>query len=310
MSGRIVVGTSSWADPGFVEEWYPPGMPARDRLPWYAERFEGVEVNSTFYAIPGEDTVARWAEVTPEGFTFDVKLHRLLSRHAADLDSLPKDLRDGVDVNPRGRVLLTPDLERAVAERVLEELAPLSRAGKLSSFLLQLSPAFTPEKHELGELRGLVDALAPHPVAVELRHRAWVKPEREEETLAALEELGAAWVGVDAPEGDSPTMMPGLDAVTRADLAYLRAHGRNAEGYAHGRSVPERFAYRYSDGELGELAARARGLAADAAQVRVQFNNNRGADAPVSARRFRELLGQDPGPEPVREAAPGQESLL
>lgn len=36
---RIVVGTSSWADPGFVEEWYPQGLPARDRLAWYAERF-------------------------------------------------------------------------------------------------------------------------------------------------------------------------------------------------------------------------------------------------------------------------------
>ena len=48
MAGRIVVGTSSWADPGFVDEWYPPGLPARDRLPYYAERFEAVEVNSTF----------------------------------------------------------------------------------------------------------------------------------------------------------------------------------------------------------------------------------------------------------------------
>src|SRR5215211_6806811 len=123
MAGRILVGTSSWADPGFVEEWYPPGLPARERLPWYAERFEGVEVNSTFYAVPGRETVARWVEATPDGFTFDVKLHRLLSRHAADLDSLPKDLRDGVQVNPRGRVVLTPGLEHAVAERILEELA-------------------------------------------------------------------------------------------------------------------------------------------------------------------------------------------
>jgi uncharacterized protein YecE (DUF72 family) len=306
VSGRIVVGTSSWADPGFVEEWYPPDLPSRERLPWYAERFEGVEVNATFYAIPGADTVARWAEVTPEHFTFDVKLHRLLSRHAADLDSLPKDLRDGVDANPRGRVVLTPGLERAMAERILAELAPLIEAGKLASFLLQLSPAFTPEQHELGELRGLVDVLSPHPVAIELRHRAWVKGERREETLEAFERLGVAWVGVDAPEGDSPTMMPGLDAVTRDDLAYLRAHGRNTEGYAHGRSVPERFAYRYTDEELGELAERARDLAEQVPQVRMHFNNNRGADAPISARRFRELLGQDPGPAP--EAA--QESLL
>src|SRR2546426_78188 len=68
MAGRIVVGTSSWADPGFVAEWYPPGLPARDRLPWYAERFEAVELNSSFYAVPDRGTVERWGEVTPPGF--------------------------------------------------------------------------------------------------------------------------------------------------------------------------------------------------------------------------------------------------
>src|SRR5919108_629115 len=106
MPGRIVIGTSSWADPGFLEAWYPPGLPARDRLPYYAERFEAVEVNSTFYAIPAERTVRRWAEVTPDGFTFDVKVHRLLSRHSAGLDSLPKPLRDRASTQGRGRVRL------------------------------------------------------------------------------------------------------------------------------------------------------------------------------------------------------------
>ena len=52
MAGRIRVGTSSWADPGFVKEWYPPKMPAKERLPWYAQRFELVELNSSFYAVP------------------------------------------------------------------------------------------------------------------------------------------------------------------------------------------------------------------------------------------------------------------
>lgn len=69
MAGRIAVGTSSWADRGFVEEWYPPGFPARDRLAWYAERFDAVEVNSTFYALPEARTVQRWVEQTPDGFT-------------------------------------------------------------------------------------------------------------------------------------------------------------------------------------------------------------------------------------------------
>nr|MDQ3587884.1 DUF72 domain-containing protein [Actinomycetota bacterium] len=111
MSGRILVGTSSWADPGFVEKWYPQGMPARERLPWYASQFEGVEVNSTFYAIPDSNTVRRWAEVTPRGFTFDVKLHRLLSRHSAPLDSLPSDVRAQARTNAQGRVVLEPALE-------------------------------------------------------------------------------------------------------------------------------------------------------------------------------------------------------
>ena len=49
----IVVGcTSSWADPGFIKDWYPPSMPAGERLPWYAQRFEAVELNSSFYAVP------------------------------------------------------------------------------------------------------------------------------------------------------------------------------------------------------------------------------------------------------------------
>src|SRR5438477_5449736 len=147
MAGRILVGTSSWADPGFVEDWYPKGLAARDRLAWYAERFEYVEVNSSFYAIPAEKTVARWAEITPPGFTFDVKLHRLLSRHAARLDSLPPDLREGVQTSDRGRVRLTPELESAMLEQTVEAIAPLEDAGKLGAFLLQLTPAFAPDKN-------------------------------------------------------------------------------------------------------------------------------------------------------------------
>ena len=156
MDGRILVGTSSWADPGFVKEWYPPGLPAKERLPWYAQRFEGVELNSSFYAIPDRNVVRGWAESTPDGFVIDVKVHRALSRHSAPLDSLPPDLRDGAKTNQRGRVLLTEELEEALAGRLVEETAPLAEAGKLGAFLVQLTPAFAPGKNELDELDGLV----------------------------------------------------------------------------------------------------------------------------------------------------------
>ena len=296
MAGRIVVGTSSWADPGFVQDWYPPGMPARDRLPWYAERFEAVEVNSSFYAIPDRRTVVRWAEITPAGFTFDVKLHRLLSRHSGQLDSLPPELREEARTNPRGRVLLTPELEAAMVDATLAAVEPLAEAGKLSTFLLQLTPAFAPGRHELSELHGLIERARPHPVAVELRHRGWVREDRAERTFGFLEEHGAVYVSVDAPPGDHVPIMPPVDAVTRDDLAYLRAHGRNTTGYLTGKTVAERFGWVYSDEELREIAELTRGMSEDVPQVRVMFNNNRSADAPTAARRFRELVGQDPGP--------------
>jgi uncharacterized protein YecE (DUF72 family) len=298
VAGNILVGTSSWADPGFVEEWYPPGMPARDRLSWYADRFDAVEVNSSFYAIPETGTVARWAEITPDGFVFDYKLHRALSRHAAQVDSLPPDMREALDVGPRGRVRLTPELERELVARTLEAVRPLEQAGKLGAFLLQLTPSFSPSRHGLDELEGLVDALGDHLLAIEFRHRGWVEGERFEQTLDWLTEHRAAFVAVDAPKEVHVPIMPDVDAVTNPDLAYIRLHGRNAEGYLKGKSVAERFGWDYSQEELEEVAQRARGMAEEAGMVHVMFNNNRGADAPTSARAFRALMGQDPGPPP------------
>ncbi len=298
MSGRILVGTSSWADPGFIKDWYPPGMPARDRLPWYAERFECVELNSSFYAVPERSTVKRWCEVTPEGFVFDVKLHRLLSRHSAAPDSLPPELRERATTTARGRVELTSELESALIRQVLHAIEPLENAGKLGALLLQLTPAFSPKRHVLEELESLVEAVAPRRLAVELRNRRWVEDERAGETLAWFSERGVAFVCVDAPVGDEIPVMPPLDAVTRDDLAYLRIHGRNLAGYMHGKSVAERFGWIYGDEELQEIEGRVRGLADGAAEVHVLFNNNRDDDAPSAARRFRALLGQDPGPPP------------
>src|SRR4051812_27265584 len=128
MAGRLLVGTSSWAGPGFVEDWDPPRMAAPDRLGWDPARLEYVEVHSGFFPLPAQKTVARWAEITPAKFTFDVKLHRLLSRHSAGLDSLLPELRPKAQTNERGRVLLTPELQDLLVEATLDAVAPLVQA--------------------------------------------------------------------------------------------------------------------------------------------------------------------------------------
>jgi uncharacterized protein YecE (DUF72 family) len=196
--------------------------------------------------------------------------------------------------------VLTPALEAAMADRVLQAVEPLARAGRLGAFLLQLSPGFSPKTHELSELDALLRRFEPHVVAVELRHRGWMSEARRGDTLAYLEDRGAAFVAVDAPPGEQLTIMPPVDAVTTDRLAYLRAHGRNQQGYVSGRSVPERFGWQYSDAELRQIRDRVGGLADGAERVHVLFNNNSSADAPDAARRFRQLLGQDPGP-PARD---------
>ena len=294
----IVVGTSSWSDPGFIEHWYPEGMAAKDRLDFYAERFAGVELNSSFYAIPATSTVEGWAKRTPGEFQFDVKLHKLLSRHAAQLKELPPDLRDEVETTESGRVQLDAALLDEMVRRTAEAMKPLADAGKLGSYLLQLTPAFDPRKNDLDELAPVIDGLSPTPVAVEFRRRSWASPKRFEKVLDWLSARDAVFVCVDTPPGDHVPIFPPIDAVTRDSLAYMRCHGRNTEGYLHGRSVAERFDYDYSEGELEEIAGRTKALDSEAEQVHVMFNNNARELAPKAARALRGILGQDPGPEP------------
>jgi uncharacterized protein YecE (DUF72 family) len=294
----IVVGTSSWSDPGFVEHWYPKGLPAKERLGFYAERFDAVELNSSFYAIPATSTVEGWAKGTRDGFRFDVKLHRLLSHHASQLKELPKDLRDEVETTDRGRVKLDPALVDEIVLRTAEAMKPLADAGKLGVYLLQLTPAFDPRRNELDELAPVIDGLAPVPVAVEFRRRSWASPKRFESVLEWLSAHHAVFVCVDTPPGDHVPIFPPIDAVTNDAVAYMRCHGRNTEGYLRGRSVAERFDYDYAKEELEEIAGRARALDGDADQVHVMFNNNARELAPKAARSLRTILGQDAGPEP------------
>jgi uncharacterized protein YecE (DUF72 family) len=294
----IVVGTSSWSDPGFVEHWYPRGLPAKERLPFYAERFDAVELNSSFYAIPATSTVEGWVSATPAGFCFDVKLHRVLSHHAAQLKELPKDLWDQVETTDRGRVKLDRSLLEEMVRRTAEAMKPLSGSGKLGSYLLQLTPAFDPRKNELDELLPVIDGLAPVPVAIEFRRRSWASSKRLEGVLEWLSAHDAVFACVDTPPGDHVPIFPPIDAVTNDSLAYMRCHGRNTEGYLHGRSVAERFDYDYPEKELREIADRGRQLAEDAANVHVMFNNNARELAPKAARGLRTILGQDPGPAP------------
>jgi uncharacterized protein YecE (DUF72 family) len=291
--GRILVGTASWSDPGFIEHWYPKGMPAHERLGWYAQQFEMVEVNSTFYSVPDPRMVERWCASTPEEFTFDVKLHQLLSRHSTAAKLLPPDLQRRADIDAKGKVKLTPEIEEAVTRAFLHSVDVLDKHNKLGVLLLQLSPAFSPKKHNFEELDQLLDATREYHVAVEFRNRNWAIGERLKETTDFLRKHKVSFVNVDAPSAEHFTIMPSdLDEVTNGDIAYLRLHGRDARAYLTGKTVAARFNYDYKDPEISGIADRSKGLARKARETHVVFNNNALDYAPRAAARLRKALGQ------------------
>ena len=299
---RILVGTASWSDPGFVEHWYPKKMPAGERLAWYAQHFEMVEVNSTFYSVPDARMVERWCRSTPAGFVFDVKLHQLLSRHSTNRKLLPPALQKTAETDAKGKVKLTREIEKAMIEQFRRALEILRGEGKLGALLLQLSPGFSPKRHRLSELEQLLGAFDEYRLAVELRNRNWVEGDNLAATLEFLRAHAAAMVSVDAPaEKHFMIMPPELNEITNPELAYLRLHGRDAHAYTTGKTVAARFNYDYSDDEIGEVKERACALAKEASEVHVVFNNNALDYAPHAALRMRKALGQMV-PRMVRQA--------
>jgi uncharacterized protein YecE (DUF72 family) len=290
---RVLVGTASWSDPGFVERWYPKKLRAGERLGWYAQHFEMVEVNSTFYSVPEPRMVERWCANTPGDFLFDVKLHQLFSFHSTPAKLLPPELQRAVEVDSKGKVRATAELQERMLRLFLGSLSILDREKKLGVFLLQLSPAFSPRRHGLAELEPLINGLRGYSLAIEFRNRNWAVGDQLKETVEFLRKRRVSFVNVDAPLADHFTIMPAdLDEVTNPEVAYLRLHGRDAKAYISGKTVAARFNYDYGDKEIAEVAERSRTLAREARSVHVVFNNNALDYAPRAALRLRAALGQ------------------
>src|SRR5438309_3266715 len=108
-------------------------MRAGDRLGWYAQHFEMVEVNSTFYSVPDLRMVERWCAITPDAFTFDVKLHQLFSFHSTPAKLLPSDLQKRAEIDAKGKAKSTPALQKALLDIFLRSMSILQREKKLGT---------------------------------------------------------------------------------------------------------------------------------------------------------------------------------
>ena len=168
-TGRVAAlyaGTSGFSYPSWRGSFYPAGAKASEFLRLYAERLSSVELNATFYRLPSEEQLCRWAGETPPGFRFAVKMSRRIT-HFGDI-SLIGTFCERV---------------RALGER-------------LGPILVQLPPS---RQRDDGFLLPLLDSLDPQlRYAVEFRHESWKAPEVD----ALLARSGAVRMG--SLEGAAP----------------------------------------------------------------------------------------------------------
>jgi len=253
----VRIGTQGWNYDAWVGPFYPPGTRTADFLTTYARAFETVEVDSTFYAVPPVKTVRGWADRTPAGFRFALKM--------------PQEVTHEHRLRGPALDTMRQFLDRA---RELED--------KLGPVLMQLSPDFLPNElpalaHFLPELPSDVQ------VAVEFRHRGWVT----EGVLALLAEHGVALALTDA-RWIPRRQMIGLAERPTADFAYVRWMGPNRDIVDYSRIQVDR---------TRELELWAQALKTIAPRVKTAYgyvNNHWAGHSPASARDLQRMLGQTP----------------
>ena len=256
----VHIGTCGFSYPEWIEAGiYPPGTRSAEMLGLYGRIFPVVELNYTWYQMIRAETVERMLAGGGSSLLFCTKLTRTMTHEIAD------------DWHSQ-------------AARYQRGIRPLLDSGCLLSVLVQLPPSFrrTPENRTY--LARLFDSLHPLPLAVEFRHRSWVR----DSVFKGLEQRRVTLVSVDAPA--LPDLFPPLDVVTNPDLFYLRLHGRNCACWRSG-SKQLQFDYAYTDDELARWSReRIPGMRSACSTGVILFNNHVAGQAVRNAHDMIRLL--------------------
>jgi uncharacterized protein YecE (DUF72 family) len=254
---EIHIGAQGWNYDDWVGPFYPRGTRAADYLDVYAKALDTVEIDSTFYAIPSENSVASWLKRAPEGFTYSLKL--------------PQEITHVNRLQESGDVLA----------RFCERVRPLGE--KLALILIQLPPDFSPRS--LPAVEKFLPLLpADLRFAIEFRDRAWLSDETGEFVLEMLAAHGVALTLTEGKWIPREQMFRLVDRPT-ADFAYVRWMGpRELTVFSHVQINRDR--------ELAAWAGAFQVLCQHVGQVFGYFNNHFQGHSPASCNQFKRLIGQ------------------
>jgi uncharacterized protein YecE (DUF72 family) len=304
---NVRVGTSGWHYPTGRGRWDGVFYPARrgrgttfDELAYYAAHFDTVEVNSTFYGQPRAEVTRGWAERTPAGFEFSVKLYQKFTHPEMFKDRLRRAAgvapgRNGARASTSGGgtphdgfidALVRPN--EADIDEFRRGIDPLAEAGKLGALLAQFPPSFKNGDAERVYMSDLLRAFGGYPVAVELRHRSW--SDGLPETLALLDAFEAAFVQIDEPKFRLSIRQNHLPNVR--GFYYMRLHGRNAANWWRHEKAEDRYDYLYSADELKEFTEIAGAARELVRKVYMYANNHFSAKSVANAAMIKHQLGE------------------
>jgi len=288
---NLRIGTSGWNYPTGHGTWsgiFYPTKPRRtakfDELAYYAEHFDTVEINTTFYGQPKPEVARNWAERTPEGFEFSLKLYQRFTHPRIYEKAAARAAGDGPKTVPN----TVPSLDEEAMDVFRRGIEPLAAAGKLGALLAQFPPSFKHSPESEAYLHALLDRLRDYPVAVELRHRTW--SDHFGNTLDLLNSHNAALAQIDEPKFRSSIRQNQLPNVTA--FYYMRLHGRNAAQWWKHDKAEDRYNYLYSADELkcfSDTADAARRLVK---KFYLYFNNHFAAKGVVNAVMIKQQLGE------------------
>ncbi len=253
----IYLGTSGWSYDDWVGPVYPDDLSKGGWLPYIAEQVDALEINVTYYRVPGERTVSGWVERTPDDFLFAVKANRTLTHERED-----------------------PDFHAFV-----EGIAPLTESGKLACVLAQFPYSFHNNAENRAYLERVREGMGQIPVVIEFRNRGWV----EDATFELLERLQCGYCSVDQPRFDN--LMPPIVAAT-GRVGYVRFHGRNYEKWWQHDEAWERYDYTYSEEELEAWVPKLRELESKTEVTLAFANNHYRGQSLDTVKKLRRLLDQ------------------
>ncbi len=310
--GHLRIGTSGWSYPTGKGTWngifYPKGRgkgKGFDELAYYAEHFDTVEVNSSFYHPPTADTARAWVRRTPPGFEFSMKLYQKFTH--------PKMFKEAQLKRAPGAEGAMLDLLAQVTQSDIDEikrgLDPIASAGKLGALLAQFPPSFKDSPASRDYLQSLLRVFGDYRVAVELRHKSW--SDRLGETLTVLNDFNAAWVQIDEPKFQFSIRQNYLPNIT--GFYYLRLHGRNVKNWWHHGSTEDRYNYLYSKEELEPFAEVAIAVRSLVKKMYLYTNNHFAAKSVANALMVKDRVGlpiTGSYPPEFAEAYPGVADIL